>query len=55
MTLEAAKKSDIVITTALIPGRKAPILITKECIEQMKKTSVLVDMAAEMGGNCELT
>lgn len=55
MTLEVAKKSDIVITTALIPGRKAPILITKDCIESMKRNSVIVDMAAEMGGNCDLT
>ncbi len=47
--------SDIVITTALIPGKQAPILITKEMVESMKAGSVIVDLAAEMGGNCELT
>ena len=49
------KKSDIVITTALIPGKKAPVLITKEMVDDMKPGSVVVDMAAEQGGNCELT
>ncbi len=47
--------SDIVITTALIPGKRAPILITKEMVKSMKVGSVIVDLAAEMGGNCELT
>ncbi len=47
------KEVDIVITTALIPGKKAPILITKEMIESMKEGSVVVDLAAEMGGNIE--
>jgi len=47
--------SDIVITTALIPGKAAPILITKEMVKSMKVGSVIVDLAAEMGGNCELT
>jgi H+-translocating NAD(P) transhydrogenase subunit alpha len=46
---------DIVITTALIPGRPAPKLITKAMVESMKPGSVIVDMAAERGGNCELT
>ena len=47
--------ADIVITTALIPGKTAPILITREMVESMKVGSVVVDIAAEMGGNCELT
>ncbi len=47
--------SDIVITTALIPGKPAPILITAETAKDMKSGSVIVDMAAEMGGNCPLT
>lgn len=48
-------KSDVVIPTALIPGRKAPILITEEQVKSMKPGSVIVDLAAEMGGNCALT
>jgi len=48
-------KADVVIPTALIPGRKAPILITEEHVKSMKPGSVIVDLAAEMGGNCELT
>jgi len=52
---EHAKKSDIVITTALIPGKKAPLLITKEMVNDMHPSSVVVDLAAEQGGNCELT
>ncbi|MGD8749573.1 MAG: Re/Si-specific NAD(P)(+) transhydrogenase subunit alpha [Balneolaceae bacterium] len=50
-----AQKSDIIITTALIPGRPAPLLITKEMITDMHPGSVVVDLAAEQGGNCELT
>src|SRR3712207_5086404 len=46
---------DIVITTALIPGRKAPTLVDKGMVESMKPGSVIVDLAAESGGNCELT
>jgi NAD(P) transhydrogenase subunit alpha len=46
---------DAVITTALIPGRPAPILLTTEMVEAMKPGSVIVDLAAERGGNCELT
>ena len=46
---------DIVITTALIPGRPAPKLITKQMVDGMKPGSVIVDLAAETGGNCELT
>ncbi len=49
------KNSDIAITTALIPGRAAPILITREMVEQMKPGSVIVDVAASAGGNCTLT
>ena len=49
------KEADIVITTALIPGRPAPKLITAEMVRAMKAGSVIVDMAAEQGGNCELT
>ncbi|MFQ5960352.1 MAG: Re/Si-specific NAD(P)(+) transhydrogenase subunit alpha [Candidatus Methylomirabilales bacterium] len=48
-------QADIVITTALIPGRRAPILITGEMVQEMKTGSVIVDLGAEMGGNCELT
>jgi len=49
------REQDIVITTAAVPGRKAPILITKEMAEAMQPGSVIVDIAAERGGNCELT
>ncbi len=49
------KDADIVITTALIPGKQAPVLITKEMVETMKPGAVIVDLAAEQGGNCELT
>ena len=52
---ELAPEMDIVITTALIPGRDAPILWTKDMVEAMKRGSVIVDLAAERGGNCELT
>jgi NAD(P) transhydrogenase subunit alpha len=49
------KEMDIVITTALVPGRKAPMLVDKGMVESMKPGSVIVDLAAESGGNCELT
>jgi len=52
---EHAAKSDIIITTALIPGRPAPVLITEDMLKAMKPGSVLVDMAVEMGGNCPLS
>ncbi len=52
---EHLKKQDIVITTALIPGKKAPILITAEMVKDMKEGAVIVDIAAINGGNCELT
>ena len=48
-------KSDVVIPTALIPGKKAPILISEEQVKSMRPGSVIVDLAAEMGGNCALT
>ncbi len=50
-----AKEVDIIITTALIPGKPAPRLITREMVESMNAGAVIVDMAAEQGGNCELT
>ena len=52
---EQAKEVDIIITTALIPGKKAPLLITQDMVESMKPGSVIVDMAAEQGGNCAVT
>jgi NAD(P) transhydrogenase subunit alpha len=52
---EQAREVDIIITTALIPGKPAPRLITTEMVESMKDGSVIVDLAAEQGGNCELT
>ncbi len=52
---DTIKKQDIVITTALIPGRKAPVLVTAEMVQTMKPGSVIVDLAAEQGGNCPLT
>jgi NAD(P) transhydrogenase subunit alpha len=52
---EQAKEVDIIITTALIPGRPAPKLVTADMVKSMKDGSVIVDLAAEQGGNCELT
>ncbi|MBN9528274.1 MAG: Re/Si-specific NAD(P)(+) transhydrogenase subunit alpha [Alphaproteobacteria bacterium] len=52
---DTIKKQDIVITTALIPGRPAPRLVSAEMVRSMKPGSVIVDLAAEAGGNCELT
>ncbi|HEX2530757.1 MAG TPA: Re/Si-specific NAD(P)(+) transhydrogenase subunit alpha [Burkholderiaceae bacterium] len=52
---ERAKLADIIITTALIPGRKAPVLIGEETVKAMKPGSVIVDMAVEQGGNCPLS
>ena len=54
MYAKQAKEADIIITTALIPGKPAPKLITAEMVKSMKPGSVIVDMAAEQGGNCEL-
>jgi H+-translocating NAD(P) transhydrogenase subunit alpha len=52
---EAIGKVDVVITTAAVPGRRAPVLVTERAVELMKPGSVIVDLAAESGGNCELT
>ncbi len=48
-------KADLVITTAMIPGRKSPVLITEEQVKEMKNGAVIIDMAAGQGGNCELS
>jgi H+-translocating NAD(P) transhydrogenase subunit alpha len=50
-----AKECDVIVTTALVPGTKAPILVPRDVVECLKPGSVIVDMAAEQGGNCELT
>jgi NAD(P) transhydrogenase subunit alpha len=55
MMLKVVAASDVVITTALIPGKRAPVLVTTEMVEAMAPGSVVVDLAAERGGNCELT
>jgi proton-translocating NAD(P)+ transhydrogenase subunit alpha len=55
MYAKQAKEADIIITTALIPGKPAPKLISADMVRSMKPGSVIVDMAAEQGGNCELT
>ena len=52
---EAAAKQDVIITTALVPGRPAPLLITAEAVRSMQPGSVIVDLAGESGGNCELS
>jgi NAD(P) transhydrogenase subunit alpha len=55
MMLKVVAASEVVITTALVPGKRAPILITTEMVEAMAPGSVVVDLAAERGGNCDLT
>ena len=55
LVAETIKKQDIVITTALIPGRPAPVLVTEEMVKTMKPGSVIVDLAVEQGGNCPLS
>jgi NAD(P) transhydrogenase subunit alpha len=55
MVSAAVAQADIVITTASIPGRKAPLLITRETVARMRPGAVIVDLAAESGGNCEMT
>jgi NAD(P) transhydrogenase subunit alpha len=55
MMLRVVAGNDVVITTALVPGRKAPVLVTEDMIKGMPPGSVVVDLAAERGGNCELT
>ena len=52
---EAARRQDVIITTAQIPGRPAPVLLTREAVANMSPGSVIVDLAGESGGNCELT
>jgi NAD(P) transhydrogenase subunit alpha len=52
---EQAKEVDVIITTALVPGTKAPVLVPRKVVDALKPGSVVVDMAAEQGGNCELT
>jgi NAD(P) transhydrogenase subunit alpha len=52
---EAIGKVDVVITTAAVPGRRAPILVTEEAVKKMKPGSVIIDLAGETGGNCELS
>ena len=53
--VEQIAANDVVITTALVPGRKAPVLISEAAVDAMKPGSVIVDIAAEAGGNCALT
>jgi NAD(P) transhydrogenase subunit alpha len=48
------KKADVVITTALVPGKEAPLLVTREMMKEMRPGSVIVDLASEQGGNCEV-
>jgi len=55
MMARVVAESDVVITTASVPGKKAPVLITREMVAGMSRGSVIVDLAAERGGNCELT
>ncbi len=55
MMMRVVAESDVVITTAAVPGKKAPILITTEMVQGMRPGSIIVDLAAETGGNCELT
>jgi H+-translocating NAD(P) transhydrogenase subunit alpha len=52
---DAIGKVDVVVTTAAVPGRRAPILVTEDAVKKMKPGSVIVDLAAETGGNCELS
>ena len=55
MMLKVVAESDVVITTAAVPGRKAPLLVTGEMVQRMQPGSLILDLAAERGGNCELT
>jgi NAD(P) transhydrogenase subunit alpha len=52
---KVVQESDVVITTAVIPGKKAPVLVTEDMVKGMAQGSVLVDLAAERGGNCDIT
>jgi NAD(P) transhydrogenase subunit alpha len=53
--MSVIQESDVIITTAAIPGRKAPVLVTEEMVKHMPNGSIIVDLAAESGGNCALT
>ena len=55
LVAEHIKKQDVIITTALIPGRPAPVLVSEEMVASMKQGSVIVDLAVEQGGNCPLS
>jgi NAD(P) transhydrogenase subunit alpha len=55
LIIKTAKTSDVIITTAQVPGRRAPLLIRKEAVDNMRLGSVVIDLAAPAGGNCELT
>lgn len=55
LMVEAIGRVDVVITTALVPGRRAPVLVTEEAVRRMRPGSVVVDLAGEAGGNCELS
>ncbi len=55
LVADRLKQSDVVVSTAMVPGKKAPILIPEATVREMRPGSVIVDLAAEMGGNCELT
>ena len=55
LVADRLKQSDVVVSTAMVPGKKAPVLITEAMVRDMRPGSVIVDLAAEMGGNCELT
>src|SRR6202041_4206930 len=52
---KAVQESDVVITAAVIPGKKSPVLVTEEMVKGMAPGSVIVDLAAERGGNCDIT
>ena len=53
--INPAKTTDVIITTAQVPGRRAPLLITKEAVEGMKRGSIIIDLAGSTGGNCALS
>src|ERR1700738_1616800 len=55
MMLRSGAAADVVIPTALVPGKRAPVLVTEEMVRNMRPGSVIVDLAAEQGGNCALT
>jgi NAD(P) transhydrogenase subunit alpha len=52
---DRAKEADVIITTALVPGKRAPVLVSAQTVSEMKPGSVIVDLAGEQGGNCELS